>query len=43
VTDETPEPKLLLRGRFTFGLKQAIAAALIGTTIAVVVAISNLT
>jgi hypothetical protein len=34
--------KLLLRGRFTFGLKQAVAAALIGATIAVAVAISNL-
>lgn len=43
MTDEPPEQKLLLRGRFTFGLKQAIVAALIGATIAAIVALSNLT
>ena len=43
MTDEIPEQKLLLRGRFKFGLKQAIVAAFIGATIAVIVAISNLT
>jgi hypothetical protein len=43
MTDEIPEQKLLLRGRFTFGLKQAIVAALIGSTIAAIVAVSSLT
>lgn len=43
MTDEIPEQKLLLRGRFTFGLKQAIVAALIGVTIAAIVAVSSLT
>jgi len=33
----------LLRGRFSFGLKQAAVAAAIGFTIAAIVAISNLT
>jgi hypothetical protein len=42
VTNDDPDQKLLLRGRFTFGLKQAIAAALIGVTIAAIAAISNL-
>lgn len=42
MTDGIPERKLLLRGRFSFGLRQAIVAALIGSTIAAIVAISNL-
>lgn len=40
--DPKLEQELLLRGRFTFSLKQAIIAALIGITIAVIVALSNL-
>lgn len=40
--DEPPERKLLLRGRYTFGLRQAIVIALIGSTIAAIVAILNL-
>lgn len=34
--------KSLLRGRFTFGLMHAIAAAIIGSAIAVIFALSNL-
>lgn len=39
---ENPIQHLILRGRFSFGLKQAIAAALIGVTIASIVALSKL-
>jgi hypothetical protein len=42
VTDEIPGRKLLLRGRFVFGLRQAIVTALIGSAIAAAVALSNL-
>lgn len=34
--------KLLMRGRFTFSLKQALVAAFIGISIAIFVAVSNL-
>jgi hypothetical protein len=42
MSSEDPDQNLLLRGRFSFGLKQAILAAAIGVTIAAIVAISNL-
>lgn len=40
--NEVPEQHLLLKGRFSFGLPQALIAALLGITIAAIVALSNL-
>jgi hypothetical protein len=42
MTEDDPGRKALLRGRFTFGLKQAIVAAAIGTAIATIAALANL-